>query len=125
MNPSVVHFYDTRGLVGLTEHVGNDNQCRAGRVKFAQNTENLAGVLRIQITSRFIRQKYGGIADNSSGNSTSLLLASGQLARQVIGPMADAHSIHRGHNHFPEVLAAIASISKAELYVLEDRQMID
>ena len=75
-------------MLGVCHH----DDSRTFFVEFRQQIHYFGTIFRVKITCRLIGQNQLGIGDHRTGNSYTLLLATGKLLRKMFGTMADVHA---------------------------------
>ena len=81
------------GDVGL---VGDHHDRAAGAVQLVEQAEDLGGRGRVEVAGRLVGEQQVRLGDQRPGDRDPLLLAAGELARPVLGPVAEADPVQRG-----------------------------
>ena len=68
-------------------------------VQFGQELHHFGSVLGVQVTGRLIGEDDLRVRNDGTGNGDTLLLASGQLLREMAGTMADVHTFQYVVDH--------------------------
>src|SRR5438874_13614852 len=73
----------------------------AALMKFAEQMHHSFAIMRIEVTGRLVREQNRRSASERAGDRNTLLLPTGELARQMFCPMRHANALQRfGHQRF-------------------------
>ena len=90
---AAAHLDDPVGHTGQSCVVGDDNDGAAGfPAGVLQEGQNRLAGLVVQSAGRLVTQKDLGVFGQGAGNGYPLLFAAGQLGREVVEPLAQAHA---------------------------------
>ena len=105
--------------------MGHHNDGRTFLVELAEEIHNLLTVLGVQVTGRLIGEDQLRTCDDRTGDGHSLLLTSGKLLREVLGSVADGHSLHNLGDLLLTLGRGDVQVPQRKLDVLIDIQFID
>ena len=71
------------------------------RLSAWSKSSNAVARLPVQIAGRFVAQKESRIGHDAAGNADALLLAAGERARIMFGPLRKPHHVQRGRHVLP------------------------
>ena len=121
----VVKVDDALGVGGIALRVGHHNDGGTFVVQLTEELHHLAAVLGVEVAGGFVGKDELGTRDDGTGNGDSLLLTAGELAREVLGTVADVHPLHG----FLHPLAALGlrhpHIKQRQLDVLFYGEVVD
>src|SRR5690606_21553683 len=83
--------------------------------------ENIGSACRVEIPGRLIGEYQRGIVDQRAGDGHALLLAAGQLARQVLSAMRQPDRLERPHGALLAILDVIVGIEERQRNVTQRR----
>ena len=83
------------GVLGKTRVMRHHADGRAGGVQFLEQIHDRFAIARIEISGRFVREKDRRFAGQSAGHGDTLLLAAGELARQMFRAVAHSNAFER------------------------------
>ena len=63
-------------------------------IEFLEELHDLPSILGVEVTCRFIGEYELWTCHHGTGDGHALLLASGELLREMLGAMADGHALH-------------------------------
>src|SRR5437763_6539453 len=69
-------------------------------VESLQKIERVGGILRVEITGRFVGDEDARIGDDGAGDGDALLLTAGELSRIVTYAIGEADDAQRGLDVF-------------------------
>ena len=92
------------GAGGVRLGVGHHHNGGAFLIQFFQQVHHLLAVLGIEVTGGLIGEDQFRAGHDGTGDGDALLLAAGELLREVIGTVADGHALHN-LSHFGLTLA--------------------
>lgn len=110
---------------GVSLGVGHHNDGRTFLVELAEEIHDLLTVLGVQVTCRLIGEDQLRTCDHGTGDGDSLLLTSGKLLREVLGSVADGHSLHNLGDLLLTLGRGDVQVPQRKLDVLIDIQFID
>ena len=90
---AVVESDLTLALFGNERVVGDDHEGRAVLVELVEQAEDDLLVGFVQVAGGFVGQQQLGVVDEGAGHAHALLLAAGELARQVGGAVGEADAV--------------------------------
>ena len=108
-------------LLGVSHHYDGG----AFGVQLFQQVHDLFTVLGIQITGRLIREDQLRAGHHGTGDGHALLLTAGKLLREVIGTMADGHTLHNLRDLGLALAGADIQIAQRQLNVLIHIEFVD
>ena len=94
-------------------------------VQFLQQIHHLLAVLGVEVTGRLIRKNQLRACDHGTSNSDALLLASGELLREVLGAMADGHALHNLRDFGLSLCGAYVQVAQRQLNILIHIQFVN
>ena len=105
--------------------VGDHDDGRAALVQIVQQGHHAGGGGGVQIAGWLVREQEARRANQGSGNRDPLLLATGELRRQVAHAAAQTHPIQNfGYTLFA-FRRAHAAIAQRHVHVVEDAEFGD
>src|SRR4051812_43685642 len=110
-------------MLSKTRVVCNHADGRAAGVQLFEQIHYRFSVTGVQVTGRLVRQQNRRSACQGARDCDTLLLTSGELARQMFGPMAHAYALQGfGHELF-SLGRGHAAIGEWQLHVFVDGQV--
>ena len=102
--------------------MGDDHEGRAVLVELVEQVEDDLLVGFVQVAGGFVGQQQLGVVDEGAGHAHALLLAAGELAGQVRGPVGEADAV-KGLEGF--LLVGHRVVVLGDHHVFEGRQVAD
>ena len=103
----------------------NHHDGRAFGVELLEQVHHFLAVLGVEVTGRLIREDQLRAGDDGASDGHALLLTAGELLREVVGAVADGHSLH----NFRDLLLALGSadvqVAKRQFDVLIHIEFVD
>src|SRR4051812_41704560 len=87
---SVEEMDSALGMPGVARIVRDHADSRSGLVELSEQVHDRLTALRVEIAGRFIREQDERLARNRAGDGDALLLATRELARQVLRAVGHA-----------------------------------
>ena len=95
LDPAVLHPDDPVSKRRDHRVVRDDDHRGVVRVAHVrQEREHLHAGLAVQRAGRLVAQQQGGVLAQRTGDGHALLLAAGELGREVVQPLAQPHLLH-------------------------------
>ena len=69
---------------------------RPASVEVVEQGEHVGGRRRVEVAGGLVGEDQRGLGDQRPGDGDALLLAAGQLAGPVVGPVGEADLVERG-----------------------------
>ena len=84
------------GARGDVVLVGDQHDRAALVVELLEQAEHVGGRRRVEVAGRLVGEDHRRLGDERPGDGDALLLAAGQLAGLVVGPVGEADRVERG-----------------------------
>ena len=121
---TVEEAYDAVSHACIMLVVGHHHYGCTLLVELGEQAHHLGSVLRVKVTRRLVGQYHLGVEDHSTGYGHTLLLSARQLVREMLGAMADGHTLHDFLHTLLALGAGYAQIGEGKLYVLLHTQFV-
>jgi len=96
--------------------MGDHNNGHPLLIQVMQQFQDARAGARVQVSSGLVRQKDRGLIDERPGDADTLLLATGKLGGEVVGPVCQPNAIKRRAGAFVPV-AAIARVQERQFHI--------
>ena len=97
----------------------------AGLVQLLEQVHDGFAALRIEVARRLVGEQDERLAGDGAGDGDALLLAAGELARQMLRAMRHADALERRLDALLALGRAHAAVGERQLDVLEDGEIAD
>ena len=124
-DPAVEQMDGAIGVLRKTRVVRDHADGGAAGVQFLEQIHDRFAVARIEVAGRFVRQEDGRLARERARDRDALLLAAGELARQMFRAMRHADALERFVHECFALARAHAAIGQRQFDVLVNGQVAD
>jgi len=105
--------------------VGHHDDCSAVLIEFRKQFHDFDSVFRIEVPGRLICEDQFGIGDHRSRDGDPLLLPSGKLLWEVLGPVSDLHAFEHGIYLGMALGLVQLEVDQRQFDVFKDGELID
>ena len=113
----IQHVYRSLGMQFVSGIVRDHADRRSLFVQGAEELHHGGTIRRVQVSRRFVGQQYHRLAGHGARDGHALLLATGQLRREVRGPVTHCHTIECVVDSPPPLRFAHATVEQRKLHI--------
>ena len=106
-------------------HSCNHDDRRPFLVQFAEQVHHFLSVFTVQVTGRFVGEDQLRVGHYGAGNGDTLLLAAGQLLREMLFAVHDRHPFHCFLYLFLSLGSRYTHVEQRKFYILVYIQLVD